>query len=49
MFVGLKHLLTQGEHVKGSLVFQHAGTVQIEYQMQGIGAQTAPDNMDMPH
>ena len=45
MFVGLKHPLSQGEHVKGTLVFQHAGTVQIEYDVQGIGAQMAPHEM----
>ena len=43
MFVGVKHPLSQGEHVKGTLIFEHAGTVQIEYDVQGIGAQTHPD------
>jgi periplasmic copper chaperone A len=38
MFVGLKHPLSQGEHAKGTLIFEHAGTVQIEYDVQGIGA-----------
>jgi hypothetical protein len=45
MFVGLKHPLTEGEHVKGTLVFEHAGPVQIEYDVQGIGAQSAPQGM----
>jgi hypothetical protein len=46
MFVNLKHALSQGEHVKGTLVFEHAGTVQIEYDVAGIGAQRSPMQMD---
>jgi copper(I)-binding protein len=46
MFVNLKHPLIKGEHVKGTLVFQHAGTVQIEYNVEGIGAQSAPMEME---
>lgn len=46
MFVRLKHPLTEGEHVKGTLVFEHAGTVQIEYDVEGIGAQQPPQGMD---
>lgn len=46
MFVGVKHPLSEGEHVKGTLIFEHAGTVQIEYVVQGIGAQSGPHDMD---
>ena len=46
MFVGLKHPLTEGEHIKGTLVFERAGTAQIEYDVQGIGAQSGPHDMD---
>jgi len=46
MFVGLKHSLSQGEHAKGTLIFEHAGTVQIEYDVQGIGAQSGPQQME---
>jgi periplasmic copper chaperone A len=46
MFVGLKRPLAEGEHVKGTLVFEHAGTVQIEYGVQGVGAQSGPHDMD---
>jgi copper(I)-binding protein len=50
MFVNLKHPLSKGEHVKGTLIFEHAGTVQIEYDVEGIGAQRAPMEMErMPH
>lgn len=46
MFVDLKHPLSKGEHVKGTLVFEHAGTVQIEYDVGGIGTQRGPMEMD---
>jgi copper(I)-binding protein len=46
MFVGLKHPLNEGEHAKGTLIFEHAGTVQIEYDVQGIGAQSGPQQME---
>jgi copper(I)-binding protein len=45
MFVDLKYPLSKGEHVKGTLVFEHAGTVQIEYSVEGIGAQMSPSDM----
>lgn len=38
MFVGLKRQLAKGEHIKGTLVFEHAGTVPVEYNVEGIGA-----------
>jgi copper(I)-binding protein len=47
MFVDLKHPLSKGEHVKGTIIFEHAGTVQIEYSVEGIGAQHGP--MEMEH
>jgi copper(I)-binding protein len=46
MFVDLKHPLSKGEHVKGTLTFEHAGTVQIEYDVEGIGAQHGPTEME---
>jgi copper(I)-binding protein len=45
MFVNLRHPLSIGEHVKGTLIFEHAGKVQIEYSVEGIGAQMSPGNM----
>ena len=45
MFVNLRHPLSKGEHVKGTLIFEHAGKVQIEYSVEGIGAQTSPGDM----
>ena len=45
MFVNLKHPLSKGEHINGTLVFEHAGKVQIEYSVEGIGAQMSPSDM----
>lgn len=47
MFVNLKRALSKGEHVKGALIFERAGTVQIEYDVESIGAQRGP--MDAKH
>lgn len=50
MFVDLKHPLNKGERIKGTLIFEHAGTVQIEYDVEGIGAQMSPgDIKQMQH
>ena len=46
MFVNLKHPLSKGEHIKGTLIFEHAGTVQVEYSVEGIGAQISPGDME---
>ncbi len=38
MLVDLKHPLEQGQNVKATLKFDHAGTVDVEYPIAGIGA-----------
>ncbi len=38
MFTGLKRGLKRGETVPGTLVFEHAGTVAVEFDVAGIGA-----------
>ncbi len=38
MFVDLKHPLVQGQTLKATLKFDHAGTVQVEYPIAAIGA-----------
>ena len=38
MFIDLKQPLKQGDKVKGTLVFEKAGTVEIEYEVAPIGA-----------
>ncbi|MBZ0122479.1 MAG: copper chaperone PCu(A)C [Roseovarius sp.] len=37
MFMGLKRGLKNGESVKGTLVFEKAGTIEIEYRVGPIG------------
>jgi periplasmic copper chaperone A len=49
MFVGLKRPLSKGEHIRGTLVFEHAGTVEIEYPVEGLGAKSGPMEMDYTH
>jgi copper(I)-binding protein len=38
MLVALKHPLEKGQTVKVTLKFDHAGTVDVEYAVAGIGA-----------
>jgi periplasmic copper chaperone A len=38
MFVGLKQPLQQGQTVKGTLVFEKAGTVAIEFAVEAVGS-----------
>lgn len=38
MFMGLKEPLKQGDMVKGQLIFEKAGTVDVEYKIDAIGA-----------
>ena len=40
MFTGLSAGLKAGQPVKGTLVFQKAGTVEVEYRVAPIGAQS---------
>jgi len=49
MFVNLKHPLTKGEQVSGTLVFERAGKVQIEYSVEDIGAQSASQEPNHTH
>ena len=38
MFAHLKHPLTKGETIKATLTFEHAGPVEVEFPVLGIGA-----------
>jgi periplasmic copper chaperone A len=38
MFVGLKKPLTEGKHIKATLVFEKAGTVNVEYDVRAMDA-----------
>jgi periplasmic copper chaperone A len=40
MLLGLKQPLKQGQRIKGTLVFEQAGTVAIEFAVQAAGAPT---------
>jgi copper(I)-binding protein len=38
MFVGLKKPLSAGDHVKATLVFEKAGTVNVDYDVRAMGS-----------
>jgi len=40
MFVNLVQPMHEGETVRGTLTFEHAGTIDIEYVVLGMGAKT---------
>jgi copper(I)-binding protein len=53
MFTDLTRPLAKGDRVKGTLVFERAGTVDVEYSIEAIGG-TAPakgggEDMNMKH
>ena len=41
MFTHLTHPLTKGESVKATLNFEHAGPIEVEFSVMGIGASGA--------
>jgi copper(I)-binding protein len=45
MFMDLKEPLKQGEKVKGQLRFEKAGTLDVEYSVEGIGAPAPAQGM----
>jgi hypothetical protein len=52
MFLDLKQPLVQKQPVKGTLVFEKAGTVEIEYTVEPVGgtpSQSSPRNTDIGH
>ena len=48
MFVGMKHPLKKGEHVKVTLQFAKAGKVDVEFAVEGIGAMHGGGGGAMP-
>lgn len=44
MFTGLKAPLKQGEMIKGSLTFEKAGSVPVEFKVEGIAAANSGDD-----
>ena len=49
MFLNLKHPLSKGDHISGTLVFEHAGMVNVEYSVESLGAQRGPQDMGQMH
>jgi periplasmic copper chaperone A len=51
MFTDLKAPLTKGQTIKGTLTFEKAGTVDVEYAIEGMGASAASDmdHMNIDH
>jgi copper(I)-binding protein len=49
MFVGLKQPLEKGKQVKGMLRFEKAGSVEVEFTVEAIGASTAVPMGGMHH
>ncbi len=48
MFVALKKQLMQGDHFKATLEFAKAGKIDIDFTVEGIGAQSAEGDHAMP-
>jgi hypothetical protein len=51
MLVGLKKPLSPGEHVNGTLIFEKAGSVSVEFDVRAMGASSGNDmpGMQMQH
>jgi len=45
MFTGLKKPIVLGPNVKGTLIFDKAGAVEVTYKVESMGAATSQDNM----
>ena len=41
MFIGLQSGLKEGERIKGTLVFEKAGKVEVEYKIEALGSNPA--------
>ncbi len=48
MFVGLNDQLKQGDRFKATLQFAQAGKVDVDFIIEGLGAQTGGGDHDMP-
>jgi copper(I)-binding protein len=44
MFMNLKKPITEGPNLKGSLTFEKAGSVDVEYKVEPIGAKDSSDH-----
>ena len=48
MFVGLKKPLANGDHIKATLMFERAGTLNVEFDVHEMGASTTGTKDSMP-
>jgi copper(I)-binding protein len=48
MFVGVKKPLANGDHIKATLVFERAGTLNVEFDVHEMGASTTGVKDSMP-
>ncbi|NNM73626.1 DUF1775 domain-containing protein [Enterovirga aerilata] len=46
MFMDLKAALKEGDTIRGTLVFEKAGTVAVTFRVGGLGARAAPEHHD---
>jgi periplasmic copper chaperone A len=44
MIIGLKKSISQGPNVKGSVTFEKAGNVHVEYKVESVGAMESADD-----
>jgi periplasmic copper chaperone A len=49
MLIGLKQPFQQGQHIKGTLEFQKAGKVDVEFTVEAMGAAGPSQSMPMEH
>ena len=49
MFTGLRQALQQGQSVKGTLQFEKAGSVEVEYRVEPIGARSGEGGKKEEH
>jgi len=45
MFMDLKRPLEKGERIKGTLSFERAGSIEVEFVVEAMGARTSGDGM----
>jgi hypothetical protein len=45
MLRGLNKPIAQGPNIKGTLIFEKAGSVDVDYKVEAPGASTSADHM----
>lgn len=49
MFVGLRHPLKEGDHIKATLQFEKAGKASVDFAVESIGARSGSGGKQMMH